>query len=99
MNQNTLPDYDQAQEDLEAALQLIRSRLKLVSVLSAAGVWLAATLLLLLAFVIADHWLPGGIPDVVRGIFRWLYLLAAGLWLMMTVILPLLRKISSKTFS
>ena len=94
MKQTVLPDYDAAQQDVEVAIGMTRGRLRIVSVIGAVCVWLAATVVVALGFVVADHWLPGGFPDMIRPAILWMYLLGSSLWLMLTVLLPLIRQIS-----
>ncbi len=80
---------------LEHALQLIKSRSKLVSVGTASALWLAVTVGLALLFVIWDHWQGGGVPAPARTAIRWLYVMGSIGWLVAAVVLPLARHINS----
>ncbi|MBP7937124.1 MAG: hypothetical protein KA354_20965, partial [Phycisphaerae bacterium] len=80
--------------DLEAALRLTKTRLKVVSLAMAGAAWSAAVVLWLLIFIMIDHRLTGGVPDPLRHAALAVFLVGSSVWLALAGVLPLVRRIN-----
>lgn len=76
-------------------LRQTRHRLARVSLLTAACGLLAGTALFVLGFVVADHYIDGGVPATARFAMLAVYALAAAIGTAVLIVLPAVRRISN----
>ncbi|MGB9626628.1 MAG: DUF4175 family protein, partial [Phycisphaerae bacterium] len=86
---------DESASLVRGVLRQTQSRLTRVSLLASACVLLAATGLFVLGFVVADHFLDGGVPLRTRSVLLTLYLIGAAADVVVTIGLPAARRISN----
>ncbi|HAU38514.1 MAG TPA: hypothetical protein DCX07_12465, partial [Phycisphaerales bacterium] len=79
---------------LEYALRMTKHRLRMVGMASAVLLVLAVATGMLLAIVVADHFVPGGLSAGARTALRWLFLLTTGALTAWTILYPLARRIN-----
>ena len=80
--------------DFQIALAATKRRVRLVTLATVTGVWFAAAAAWLLVFVIVDHAIPAGVPDLFRYPVCALFWLGSLAWMTLAGGLPLARKIN-----
>lgn len=79
---------------LLSALDQTKRELRRVSIGATVVLWVALSAALLLAFVVADHYVPGGVPGLAGTGVRVLFVLGTAAAIVWAVVLPLIRRIS-----
>ncbi|MEP0844480.1 MAG: hypothetical protein HRF43_17415 [Phycisphaerae bacterium] len=75
------------------ALHLTKRRLKGVWAAVAVGLWVLGTLLYVAVFVVGDHGLSRGVPAPAAAVLRLLYWVSTAGWFIVSILVPLIRRI------
>lgn len=82
------------QDRLHNVLHAVKRRMQWISAGVAFGAWVVGTAVFLLAFVLVDHALEGGVPDPIRLACGAAYLISSACWLVLVAARPVYRGIS-----
>jgi hypothetical protein len=79
---------------IEYSLRMTKGRIRLIGLASAGLLILAVAAVYLLGIIVADHFVPGGLPGAFRRLGLWLFLAVEAALILWKISIPLARRIN-----